>query len=328
MEAQLASMFSVIHGRSVAAVKEDIGRFERVQKARSAVLRAEHDLRGLADQEFAHIPGQDSPHLVGKAPPQGGAARAKFVEEWNRGLTLLRKLGESTAKLPRPSWVQADVSAAIAFDQATEFFYTRAVRRDGRRRDEVVDELHLQNRADPEAAVRHVFKDWAAFDGNEGAWEWARWCNENPKRLRYCLSSPSLAILTKEVFAEVTWLTHAAREHARQIDNRTLGLAPGTELSISQRCTAYAHFLFAKRSAGGHSVSEVLQYVLWGDRTCPDAAQRVWEATQHAEWRLPHLGPSILGEMIGYARPDEYPPRNQRVVRTLVALGYEGLAIA
>lgn len=324
---ELAAMLAVVRARSVIATKEHIALFEKLDRARTSLFPAQREYERRANELLSMIPGQDSPHFVPAGGRRdGGAARLKFVEEWNRALTTLRKLGQSTSKMPRPHWVGPQVTPAVALDQATEYFYTLAVRKSGRKRDEVVDELQRANRRNPEGAVAQVFRDWAAFDGHEGTWEWAAWCNEHPARLRDLLSRESLGRLTAAELGEVVWLTHSAREYARQVKNATLGLPEGTKMEVRARCDEFARYLLGRKTTKHERrIREVLTFVIWGDREQAEAAVRIWDGTQKAEWRLPHLGPSILGEMIGYARPDEFPPRNQRVIRTLVALGFEGL---
>ena len=94
-------------------------------------------------------------------------------------------------------------------------------------------------------------------------------------------------------------------------------------MSIEDRCREYAKYVLRNPSDSGRSIGDVLRFVLWGDAKQADAADRVWDATHLPEWKIPHLGPNILGEMLGYARPDDFPPRNHRVVKTLAALGYD-----
>jgi hypothetical protein len=50
--------------------------------------------------------------------------------------------------------------------------------------------------------------------------------------------------------------------------------------------------------------------------------QRLWLAT-HGEWALPYIKKSTLGEAVGWARPDDYPPRNNRTNKALRALGHD-----
>ncbi len=146
--------------------------------------------------------------------------------------------------------------------------------------------------------------------------------SRRPRRIPWNCRTAALAYARlQDVHSRAT----AARELARQVDNVTLGLPSGTELDGRERCNEYGRYLFRQKSAGGQAVADVLKFVLWSDRG--HAATRIWDATQKTEWRLPHLGPSILGEMIGYARPDQFPPRKERVIRTLTALGFAGLPL-
>ena len=45
-------------------------------------------------------------------------------------------------------------------------------------------------------------------------------------------------------------------------------------------------------------------------------------AIRSDDWAIPHVGLSSLGEIVGWARPDEFPPRNMRTSKGLRALGY------
>ncbi len=41
------------------------------------------------------------------------------------------------------------------------------------------------------------------------------------------------------------------------------------------------------------------------------------------DFQLRHFGQSSLGEAVGWARPDDYPPRNNRTNKALRALGHD-----
>jgi hypothetical protein len=94
---------------------------------------------------------------------------------------------------------------------------------------------------------------------------------------------------------------------------------------MEERCELYAKTLLQTVSEGGKGVRDVLDFVLWGDVAIADPAQRIWTAISTPEWYIPHIGVNSLGELMGYARPMEYPPRNGRVSKTLYALGYDGI---
>jgi hypothetical protein len=62
--------------------------------------------------------------------------------------------------------------------------------------------------------------------------------------------------------------------------------------------------------------------VLWGG-PLSDTPSRIFEASSIATWKIPHLGISTIGEIVGWALPDDFPPRNGRTSKALTALGYE-----
>src|SRR5690606_33093647 len=136
----------------------------------------------------------------------------------------------------------------------------------------------------------------------------------------------ALMRLDEAQLGRVVFLCHAARTHARQLPNGLLGLDDDERRSIEERSIHFATYLWRLRSAGGHTVRDVLSVVIWGDELGdePEAAARIWDAS-HAPWALPHLKSNILGELLGLARPETFPPRNNRVSRTLYALGFEGI---
>ena len=77
--------------------------------------------------------------------------------------------------------------------------------------------------------------------------------------------------------------------------------------------------LWRQRSREGKTVLDLLNYVVWGNGS---VAARLWNAIRSDQWAIPHIGLSSLGEVVGWARPDEFPPRNMRTSKGLRALGY------
>ena len=63
----------------------------------------------------------------------------------------------------------------------------------------------------------------------------------------------------------------------------------------------------------------LLNYVVWGNGS---VSARLWNAIRSDDWAIPHVGLSSLGEIVGWGRPDEFPPRNMRTSKGLRALGY------
>jgi hypothetical protein len=59
-----------------------------------------------------------------------------------------------------------------------------------------------------------------------------------------------------------------------------------------------------------------LNYVVWGNGS---VSARLWNAIRSDDWAIPHVGLSSLGEIVVWARPDEFPPRNMQTSKGLRA---------
>jgi hypothetical protein len=71
----------------------------------------------------------------------------------------------------------------------------------------------------------------------------------------------------------------------------------------------------------GRTALETIHHVLH-EEPLSEVPTRIFDACFDAEFKIPHLGLSTLGEMAGWARPDEFPPRNGRTSKSLRGLGY------
>ena len=85
---------------------------------------------------------------------------------------------------------------------------------------------------------------------------------------------------------------------------------------------ALARHIFRAPKRGGVSVIETLQFVLYGGRS-DDIPQRLWEAITDRKRKVDLLGVSAMGEIVGWALPDLFPPRNGRTSKALRSLGYD-----
>jgi hypothetical protein len=317
----LSSMFDVIARRSTEATEEHLRAYESLRSATSALEKQKAMFTEAAAKALKTIPGAEPP-LDPTARRGGGAAKAAFMSQWNNGLTLLRKMTKMVAAMPKPSWIAADSPPSIVQDQATEGWYHDHIRSTGESLAQI-EKLHAQNRTFPEAVTRTILEGWLA---NADPERFAEWVNESPKTVHNLLQRNRVRSLSRDDLARVLYLAHASREHARQIRNETLGLPREAHTPQEERCGLYSDLLLSAVSDSGRTIHDVLEYVLWGDGQTGDCAERIWNAVYLPEWSLPHLGVSTLGELIGYARPGEFPPRNGRVSKTLYALGYEGIS--
>lgn len=66
---------------------------------------------------------------------------------------------------------------------------------------------------------------------------------------------------------------------------------------------------------------DLLYYVLYGGETAK-LPERIWDAVDHAKWKMAGIGISTIGEISGWALPNDFPPRNGRTSKALKSLGY------
>ncbi|WP_284417300.1 MULTISPECIES: hypothetical protein [unclassified Bradyrhizobium] len=66
---------------------------------------------------------------------------------------------------------------------------------------------------------------------------------------------------------------------------------------------------------------EMLHHVLYGG-AADQVPERLWEAISTDAWKIEHLGISALGELVGWALPDLFPPRNNRRHSTRSAITF------
>lgn len=325
---ELASIIAEMEPRFREATDEDLDALSRLRDRRRGLDQAESEFRAEIERFLGHLPGNKPAVHVASAKEARSAAALRFAAEWDNGLTILRKIAQvfDENRSRWPSWVERTAEPTIVQDQATDWWWDREFRHSGESRVLMVD-ANRKNSSNPDIAVRTLLDDWCSSDPGAKLDSRSAWVNEHPRELRELLATRELAKLDEERLTRILYLSHAAREHARQIRKPELGLAPDDTRGVEERAKLYAKFLLSQRTSTGLGIGDVLQFVLWseGGGARLSVADRIWRATRDPERRLRHLGTAILGELVGYARPTTYPPRNNRVSKTLFALGFGGV---
>jgi len=243
----------------------------------------------------------------------------EFLREWYETLETLRMIQEKVSRPEnRPSWVTEAVPKGVQADQFLHAFYYSRVRTGNSYPHQ---EWFERNRKNRQRALDDAISWWKALDAPPTGeditmYEWS-------PVLRELLAQNELPTLDANKLEQVCSKIHAMRDHALRIDNETYGLPKNTPKKDREECTRLlADFLWRERSASGRSIREVIGFVLYGGAV-DDVPKRLWTATQDPNWRLAHFGVSSLGELIGWAMPDKYPPRNGRSSKALRALGFD-----
>jgi hypothetical protein len=150
-----------------------------------------------------------------------------------------------------------------------------------------------------------------------------KFIRDTAKFMRTSFSKENLERWVLADFQQTFFEVHAFKTHARQVRNSFFDLPQGYKESAKERSDRLAEWLWtAKREPGQKSIVELLLFLIWGTNPS-NAVERLWMVTKNDEWRFDHLGTSSLGEALGWARPDLYPPRNNRTNKALRSLGHE-----
>lgn len=301
-------------------------KLEQVEQARRRIqgqldsVKAKYDELLGGEKPYA---GQTTVFRRSDAPSK---ARQQFVDEWRETLVLMRKLcREFNAIGGWPAWVPDTANPTVHFDQFLHgyyYHYIEATAGPGKAADKVA-EIHKVNARDPAKAFGEAVAWWASLKGppTTGSYNEELFITQRAPRMKELLSKHRLASLDLDSFTEAMGHSHAFREHARHLD-RPGSMAATEQEPENEKLRRLCSVIWSERTAQGRDVLDVLGFLIYGTKPA-EAEHRLWLAIRNKEWRLPHLGRSTLGELIGWARPDDYPPRNNRNNLALKALGYD-----
>jgi HKD family nuclease len=326
--AELDEMLDHLAKNSIPVTSEVVEKLERLAKDRRPLVDQRANLKAKFDQLFGHF--ADNPALTVK-PPKGhkeNKALKKFAAEWMQTLQLMRGLSKEFAKLgSRPRWVDANAHPALHFDQFLHAYYYDYVRGGvGVDDDEDLSGLEkveagfAKNSADPTSALKEAARWWSSLPSDRYGEEVL--IRETAPAMRARLTKEAVTHMDVAAFTEALRYVNAFRMHARQVKNVEFGLPADHHESQDERVNRLCDWLWRQKTPTGKTVRDVLDFVLWGSSP-PDMEQRLWLGVWTDEYRMPHFGQSSLGEAVGWARPDDYPPRNNRTNKALRSLGHD-----
>lgn len=244
--------------------------------------------------------------------------KAAFLAEWHSTLQILRDIGATVSlDANRPVWVNAVASPGAQADQFLHaHYYHRTF--DGRKAD--YERHYAQNHANPIKARNEAIAWWQGLPSAPTNEDVA--INTTAQRLQELLSENALKRMTLPQFREVAGDVHAMIEFSRRVRNSIVGLqSSGIAYTIPQKLDALTAHIWNSKAENGSSVTGVITHILYGG---PDdlLPERLWEAVADPKWKLECMGISAYGELVGWAMPDKFPPRNGRTSKALRSLGY------
>jgi hypothetical protein len=242
-----------------------------------------------------------------------------FLEEWHATLQQLRDIGDLVSRPEnRPSWVDSDAPAGAQADQFLHaHYYQRTF--DGRRA--LYADFFERNKQDPDAALGDAINWWRSLE--KAPSEEDTMLNDTAPMLRAALTEDAIDEMDYDSFHEICTGIHSIKDYARRVANKAVGLREdGTKYTIPEKVDALSRRIWKDKSAGGLNVLQLMKFILYGG---PEAElpERLWLAVHDQKWKIDGLGISALGELVGWAQPDRFPPRNGRTSKSLKSIGYD-----
>jgi hypothetical protein len=241
-----------------------------------------------------------------------------FLQEWYATLQILRNIAERVSRDDyRPNWIGENVPQGVQADQFLHAYYYSQIRQGNVA---LHHKYYGKNRKNPDEALCQAMSWWkslgkAPHSEDVMINDWAIYLKKEFQRDR-------ILFITKSEFLEICSKVHALRDHALRVRYSVFGFTPPyPQMKHDERIKLLSDYLYESRSNTGKSIIETLYYLLYGgpqDKT-PD---RLWDVATSAEWSISHFGISSAGEIVGWAMPDIFPPRNGRTSKSLTALGF------
>lgn len=265
------------------------------------------------------LPKPDSLLSVQKRSDSDKRRRTEFLREWNQTLTYIRDIASRLSdRANRPAWVHADVPTGVHADQFLHAYYYQKVMEGHRARHR---EFHKINKLRPHEALDEALRWWASLPSAPSSE--AVMMHEHAPFIAASLTRENIKRLTKEEFVEVFSHVHAFRNYADRTSHKTLGLQNKLEkMTTEERGVYLAQRLYSEVSESGEGILKLLEYLLYGG-TPDELPQRLYEISFSREHSIKFAGLSTFGEIVGWALPSQFPPRNGRTSKALYALGYD-----
>jgi hypothetical protein len=318
----------MLRDTSILATEEDLIKIDNFIKTisleREKIEVLNSNIQDNFEESFGHLfilkPGTRD--FGSQAKNSKNKRKLHFLQEWRETqnyLNLVKNLILNNCH--EPKWIHESAHPTIITDQLLHAYYFTYVLKgtDEGKGIEKVNGSYEKNKVDPAAAVLRAIKWWetleeAPDDEDVHINEWGPSNRETLAKLRSKnLELKDLLLIMNQ--------NHAARNHARQINNNFFGLPGDFKTDIDHRVKIYSEWLFNEKSPHGLSINEILRYILFQDDV--PLEERIYNTIYDEKYHIEHFGRSIIGEIVGWGRPDITHLRNNRVNKALRCLGYD-----
>jgi hypothetical protein len=313
MADDLLDLFATLEAHSTPLTEELLQEMSRRAKVLGATKPDSKEF--WSSPSFTKWPG-----LVQTAPKAANERkRQAFLQEWHSTLQDLRDIG-AMVSLPenQPVWIG---NSAPMGAQADQFLHAHYYQRtfDGRKANYA--SYYEANKSRRKEALAEAVEWWRQLPKAPSSED--EMLNTTAPFLRTALAEEHINGMTYDEFLEVCMGVHAIKDYARRVPNKAVDLPEnGTRYTIPQKVAALSKRIWNDQLSAGARVRSLLHYILYGG-VSEQLPERLWQGVNDPKWKIDGLGISALGEIVGWALPDRFPPRNGRTSKALRSLGYD-----
>lgn len=242
--------------------------------------------------------------------------KESFYNEWESTLSIIKNISNQINDY-RPAWISEDTPEFWQTDQFLHAYYYKQVHQQDNTYP--FEDYHRTNSKNPQAALMSMLSWWKSQSVPPS--------NEDihlgiyAPYIREHLSKNNIGSLTEDKLYQIFAYTHATMDHVIKMSAETFGYSAKTSLNKEERAVLFTKWIMGQTNQKGMTIAELLNYVLYGGK--PSLIwERIYLAGKDEEYKFQHYGINSIAEVVGWARPEDTPPRNGRTNKALRALGY------
>jgi len=179
----------------------------------------------------------------------------------------------------------------------------------------IKDSIAKENNNDVESHLVSAMEWWKKLP--EAVFGVDRHIYDCAPKLRDYFSKKRILTLSEEDFIDAMTMIHSFSDYARRTSIYEKG-----KYNKPERVNMLAKEVYEGRNDSGQTILELFYYVLY-EGTEDKIPERIYNAYNEKKIKFPYVGLSTIGEVVGWALPDKFPPRNGRTSKALYALGYD-----
>jgi len=323
----LDAFFEYLRKRSIPITEDDLENLEKYSEAvffdKNKIKELNLNLEDNFEELFSHLflLKHGVTDYEKEKKDRLNEKRTAFLQEWRETqnyLQIIKRRIIDTGK--QPEWVNNNAHPTIITDQLLHaYYYIHVLKGKDEKSVLVVNDYFQMNKRDPLNAVDEAIAWWGELD-NAPLSEDKHiniWGVTNRELLTKIVNQD----LSYEDFLTIFSQNHAALTHARQIRNKFFKLPNDYKTDAEGRSKIYVEWLYKQKSKKGINIQEILRYLIADNSVSLE--DRIFNVIYDEKYKIEHFGKSIIGELVGWGRPDITHLRNNRVNKGLRCLGYD-----